>query len=157
MRGGRARVQGEGNDYHRPLECGRVRMNLIHELGIGEMTQAELGRKYGVNPASICRFAKKHELEILDVKDKVSDAIISLWITRRADRVAEMQQIYDDIDKIIRNEVGNKKSMSDRANLFRTKLTALRQAAEELGQLKDAGNQTQLEITINGVDIEDLK
>lgn len=108
------------------LERGWAKTRLIRDLATAEKTQVQLAAEYGVRQSSVSEFATRHADEIAAVRSKIDDEWASLWVADRFNRVAEMQ---DDIEKISELPVPDR-------DLLRVKHAALRQIAEELGQLK---------------------
>lgn len=106
------------------LSRGWVKTRLIRDLATGEKTQVQLAQEYGCVQSSISEFATRNAEAIAAVRSKVEDEWAALWVADRFNRVAEMQSDIEDIG-----------STSD-AQLLRVKHAALRQIAEELGQLK---------------------
>lgn len=80
----------------------------------------ELAREYGVDHKAITKFRDRHEAVIEDMRQAIDDEFAGLWIAQKSERLAEMIELYDD---------GT--SPRDRE----TKLSVLRHAAEELGQI----------------------
>jgi hypothetical protein len=123
------------------LERGWRRTALIRDLAAGEATQVELAVKYGVTQPSVSAFRDRHEREIDAVRTQLDDKWAALWAADKFNRVAELQS---DIETI---------TGEDDEKLLRVKHAALRQIAEELGQLKQVvevgGSVT---YTITGLD-----
>jgi predicted transcriptional regulator len=111
------------------IERGHIRRQLICELAKGERTQVELAEDFGVDQSTVSAFMKRHAGEIIEVQRDIADKYLGLWIADKALRLAEIQQIIDDIETVTGD------NGSPDADLVRVKLTALRNAAEELGQL----------------------
>lgn len=102
------------------LERPGRRRKLQRELARGEKTMRELAREYGVDHKAITKFRDRHEAVIEDMRQAIDDEFAGLWIAQKSERLAEMIELYDD---------GT--SPRDRE----TKLSVLRHAAEELGQI----------------------
>jgi hypothetical protein len=123
------------------LEAGWAKTRLIRDLATGEKTQVQLAAEYGVVQSSISEFADRHRDEITGLRARVEDEWAALWAADKFNRVAEIQSDIEDIGR------------SDDEKLLRVKHAALRQIAEELGQLK-----TQVEVggkvtyVIEGID-----
>jgi transposase-like protein len=133
-----------------PLNRGRSRLRLIHEIATGRHSYAELARRHGVTRSAISQFAARHQLAILDARQALDDDTAALWISRRRDRLAEIQQTIEDLDAQLDAQP------EDRAQLWRLRLQAIRQAAEETGQLRDTAPVHTVEIRLNGVDLDQL-
>jgi transposase-like protein len=133
-----------------PLNRGRSRLRLIHEIATGRHSYAELARRHGVTRSAISQFAARHQLAILDARQALDDDTAALWVSRRRDRLAEIQQTIEDLDAQLDAQP------EDRAQLWRLRLQAIRQAAEETGQLRDTAPVHTVEIRLNGVDLDQL-
>lgn len=132
------------------LDRGRARLRLLHEIATGNHSYAALARQHGVTRSAISQFAARHQLAILDARQALDDDTAALWVSRRRDRLAEIQQTIEDIDVRLTMDP------ADRAPLLRLRLQALRQAAEETGQLRDTAPVHTVEIRLNGVDLDQL-
>lgn len=130
------------------LERGWARAALIRDLATGEKNQVQLAQKYGVVQSSISEFADRHRDEIASVRSKIEDEWAALWVAEKFNRVAELQSDIEEISKL---------PLPDK-DLLRVKHAALRQIAEELGQLKthvEVGGK--ITYTITGIDPEVLR
>lgn len=106
------------------VERGWQRASLIRDLATEEQTQVQLAAKYGVGQPTVSEFASRHRDEIAGVRARIEDKWAALWAADKFNRVAELQADVEDI-----GEDADEK-------LLRVKHAALRQIAEELGQLK---------------------
>jgi hypothetical protein len=126
---------------------GRHKLALIRLLAVGELTQAELAEEFGVTQPSIAAFKKRNLAEIQHVKANLEDEFAGLWIARKKDRVAELEDIAE---RFARPGLDPKHAQ--------IRLRALRQASEELGQLRiQIDTNAQVEYSVEGVDPEELK
>lgn len=80
----------------------------------------ELAREYGVDHKAITKFRDRHAEVIADMAQAIDDEFAGLWIAQKSERLDEMIQLYED-------------GVSPRDR--ETKLSVLRHAAEELGQI----------------------
>ncbi|MEU1554326.1 hypothetical protein ABZ517_16605 [Streptomyces scabiei] len=112
------------------LERPGIRRKLIHELARAEKTQQQLADEYGVAKSSITEFKQRHVDHIREVAQNLEDEFAGLWIAQKIDRLAEMQDMYEDTTLTPRQ--------------IETRLAALRHAAEELGQIP---NRTTINLT----------
>lgn len=112
------------------------RHELCRELAAGEVTRASLARKYGVTRQAITKFAQANKGRIEEIKAHLDDEFAGLWITRKENRLAALQEDFELASDNIK--AGHHEWVKAR--------TALTHAvAEELGQLP---NRSQ--ITIGG-------
>lgn len=117
---------------------------MIRDLAAGEMTQVQLAAKYGVVQSSISGFASRHRDSIDHLKTRANEEWAALWAADKFNRVAELQS---DVDSM------RQPSGDDAAQMYRVKHAALRQIAEELGQLRqtvEVGGR--ITYTITGID-----
>lgn len=139
----------EGAKRAYPLERGWVKYKLIRELAQGIKSQAKLAEEYGVNVGSIAKFKTRHQTEIDETAAGFEDEFAALWVAQKAQRLAELQSDIDAID-----------SDADPDRL-KIKHAALKQVAEELGQLPSrmAVNVNTAPVTykIEGVDMDKLR
>lgn len=127
------------------LETGWARTRLIRDLAVAEKTQVQLAREYGVVQSSVSEFSTRHADEIAAVRSRIEDEWAALWVADRFNRVAEMQSDIETITDALDGLADDK--------LLRVKHAALRQIAEELGQLKqvvEVGGK--ITYTITGLD-----
>lgn len=115
------------------LDRGWRRARLIRALAVGEKSQVQLADEFGVTQSSISSFLKRHAGEVATLQEKLNDEWAALWVADKYNRVAELQSDIEDVTEQAA-KVGIKAFDTER--LLRIKHTALRQIAEELGQLK---------------------
>lgn len=97
-----------------------VRLALIRELALGEVTHAQLGVKYQVSRDSITAFKKRHEQEIADCLAKADSEFKGILIADKANRLSAYEKmLMDAMDS------------GDRRSAIRI----LRNVAEEMGHL----------------------
>jgi len=142
--------QSTTSPEHGHLNRGHTRSQLIRQIATHEHSYAELGRRYGVSRSAISQFAARWALAISDAQRDIDDETTHLWVSHRAARLAELQQTIEDIDSAL-SEIPD-----DRAQLLRIRLQAIRQAAEETGQLTQNDDQKTVRIEFNGVDVSQL-
>ena len=140
------------------LERGWRRRVLIVQLAESNTPQSQLAREHGVTQVAIHRFNKRHMAEIEEVRNRAGDELATLWITKKVNRLAELQEDVMRLDDQIAyyHETGryiNPLIVSEKRQL-------LRAVAEELGELKNhinVNSSSSLKHQIQGVDMEDLK
>jgi hypothetical protein len=109
---------------------GPVRVRLIHDLAIDAWTERDLAERYGVSQPSIHEFKDRHATQIAIARESIENHISTLWI---ADKVARLSELEDDVECI--NTALTSATLAEQPRLYLAKHRALRNAAEELGQL----------------------
>ena len=149
---------------------GRIGRQLARELALGNLSQSALAEKYGVVPSSITEFKQRRAEEIAAIAAHADDEYAGMWITKKMARLAELEKIYDtamtptpkvagkDADQVRDPETGQAVYEID----GRAAMQALKQAAEELGQLATrvniaGGLDVRTNYTVEGVSPEDLR
>lgn len=124
------------------LYRGRVRLGLIRDLAMGEWTHGDIARSIGCRVADVAAFAEQHIIEIEECRGRLAAGLAletaGMWITKKANRIAEMQQDVDDINGVIDEmrrpgqppgqDLGSKRHQA----LARIKLANMKAVAEEL-------------------------
>lgn len=106
------------------------RLPLVRLLA-GGTPASELAAAYQVDDQTITNFARKYAIEIVRTRNAAADdAFAPLWVTDKANRVAVLQ---DDIDAILEREEDQEVGFDEKWT--RVKHNALRQVADEMGQL----------------------
>jgi predicted transcriptional regulator len=132
------------------LESGWAKARLVRELAANEKSQVTLAQEYGVTQGAISQFSARHSDEIEATRNNLADEWFGLWVTDKRNRVAEYQDDIEKINEVLANEPDDK--------LLKTKLSILRQVAEELGQLKETVELTgKLTYVVEGVDLTRLQ
>ena len=94
-------ARGEGPGWAR----GRTRLALIRDLAMGEWDPKTLADHLGVKAADIRAFADAHATEIAEVSaalaGKLAIETAGHWITKRQNRIAEMQSDFEDYDAVL--------------------------------------------------------
>lgn len=122
---------------------GLVRRKLIREIALmapGD-TLSALAKKYGVSSAAMTKFKQRHADEIAAVAKDADDEFAGMLIAQKAFRLGLLQEIAEKAGeavpkvtpagKVAYDEDGNQIMEID----YRAQMAALKQAAEELGQL----------------------
>lgn len=143
------------------LERAHVRLALIRALATGEHTHGELAKQHGVTRQAVTEFVKRHAARIDQVRAKLDDEFAGRWI---ADKNVRLAHLEDQILRVLDLIESPEKALSANvgvAEVERVIQTALRNAAEELGQLPsrqtiqhEGGVSVRYELV--GIDPEDL-
>jgi hypothetical protein len=115
------------------LERGWRRWRLITQLAEGEIGRTTLAKQYGVSPQAITRFARRHIADIDAAQQTIEDEMSTLWVSKRYNRIAEYQQIVEDVTT--RLDRAADISDKDMRDLLKIKANVLHTVADELGQL----------------------
>jgi len=102
------------------------RPQLWRELAAGEISRADLARKYGVSRPVITAFASRWEPEIARVREHLDDEFAGLWIANKTNRIAALMDEYE--HAMTGRNAGHHEWIKTRASI-------LRAVAEELGQI----------------------
>jgi hypothetical protein len=145
--------------YH--LERGWKKQRLIRELAMMEKTGVQLAKEYGSAPSSISEFRQRHKAEIDAVKRDIENEFAGLWIARKLDRIAEYQQIADDLAQQLEAPREDDEAGANQLGVIRALQNTLRAVAEEMGQLPTKVGLAVDPVTINyvvdGVDMSKLQ
>lgn len=125
---------------------GLRRRKLIREIALGDETQSQLARRYGVTAQSMSDFKKRNADEIAAVADDADNEYAGMLIASKAYRLALLEQIVEQAGipvpkvtpagKIVHRwnaETGEDEEVMEID--VRAQMQAVKQAAEELGQL----------------------
>ncbi len=132
-------------------------------LAEGGLSKDQLATKFGVSKASITRFAKEFFDDIEHYKFRLAQTAKdmyepTLWIHNQMDRLAQYQQCFEDLEAQVILDTANNRRVD--TGLIKTKLQALRNVAEELGQIQPKMTTTIdapiVTFTIDGVDMSAL-
>lgn len=141
---------------------GRHRLSLIREIATSELSFAEIAARREVEEADVLAFAKKYADDIAEVQRATTGAmsleVAGLWVTKRENRMAEVQRDLEMLERKIRDMLKTgQDDPRDLALLVRSRLDALRAVASELSHSTsaDAGDRTAYVIEAEGF-AEDL-
>lgn len=125
---------------------GRLRLELIRDLAIGEWSHASLAKRLGVDVQDVDDFAEKYASDIAEVTQALAGQLAieaaGLWITRKQNRIAELQADFDELNGVLDsmragtyrptdNDGTNLGSRRHRG-ILKSKMDLLRAVAEEL-------------------------
>lgn len=134
----------------KPRIRGRLALAILVDLAAGDLTFRELAEKYDRHTTDLHAFAHKPENEdaVRAMRAQAGDRLAGLWISRKENRVAELQASYERLTA----DLGDARDPAAE----RAAQAALRAVAEELGQLtqKIEGAFTVFEVA--GVDMDKL-
>lgn len=143
------------------LERAPVIAELVRLLALGQHTQTELGERYAVSPSAISRFAVRHVDKISRQRDRLDDQFAGIVYADKIARVAELSAQIEQIADLMADPDQAARAGVQAAEMWRTVQTALRNIAEEKGELPSRHNvQVEGGVTVRyelvGVDVEDL-
>lgn len=81
------------------LERGWNKHKLMRELAIGEKKNYQLAKAYGVSTPAISEFKRRHKGEIEEVKEKMADEYVGLWVASKLSRLAVYQEAAEKMAK----------------------------------------------------------
>ncbi len=170
-----------------PTLRGRKKLNLIHEIAQDETKPRELASRYGLTQAELRAFKRDNAYEVALVRVDHENEFAGLWITKKRDRLAETQDVveraqtqlaaWDELVEQLQDALrdpdnappsfvhaamalrgGRGDVRSPAPELMKVVLKALRQAAEEMGDLKQDMNLnvTGVRHEIVGIENKDL-
>lgn len=138
----------------RKIEHPWTRRAVIRDLALSGETQNEIGRRYGVASSTISAFAKKHAVEIEQVRAAAEDEFAGILLADKANRIRTYEALLE--AAISYDRSGNIEGVD-----MKSAVRILRNIAEELGHLParlqisgEMGVTTNYKI--NGVDVKDL-
>jgi hypothetical protein len=131
------------------LERSWTRHRLIRDMALEEKTGAELARIYGVSPAAISLFKKRHLHEVEEIRENLADEYAGVWVARKLERIRSYQ------------DAAEKMSSGESPRQAEVLVGILKAVAEELGDLparqQVTVNTADVTYQILAVDIEDLQ
>jgi len=128
------------------LGRGRLRLELIRDLAMGEWSTASIAKRLGVDHKDITDFAEKYANDIAEVRSALAGQLAveaaGLWITKKQNRIAELQADFDELNTVLDsmrsgtyrptdNDGTNLGSRRHRG-ILKSKMDILRSVAEEL-------------------------
>ena len=118
----------------------------MRELAAGEVSRADLGRRFGVSRSYVSQFARMWAAEIDRVRVSLDDAYAGLWIARKDNRIVAHQADF---------EAAQGHEKGDHHEWIKARTAILHAVAEELGQLPPRATVTVMPVLhiIEGVDI----
>jgi hypothetical protein len=126
------------------------RRQLQRDLAAGELTRAQIARRFGVGTSYISKFARQYAWEIDQIKAALTDRFAGLWIASQESRIVAYQEEYA-------LAMGSDKH--DHHEWIKARTAILHTVAEELGQLPPRATVVVQPVThvIVGVDMDDLR
>lgn len=145
---------------------------VVRLLAAEEISQADIARRYDVTTSAVTQFKQRHAEEIAAVRADMDDEFAGIAIASKVNRVALLQQIaekaLEPVPKVsangkvayVTNEDGESEMVMEVD--ARAAMAALKQVAEELGQLVQRSQvsgdmNTTTTYRIEGVSPADLK
>lgn len=127
--------------------AGWVGYNLVQDFAFSQMTQEQLAEKYEVSQHSISAFKKRNKERIEAVKAAPDDELAGLFLAQKKARIAEYTRDIEEINSLDNVDAATR----------RTKHTALRSIAEEMGHLKQSVDVNgEVQYVLKGVDVDKL-
>lgn len=134
------------------FERGHRRIQMIRACVEQKGTWASIAARFNITPEALYHWRMRHAEEIETLAANTEDACSVLWAANKANRIAEYQRKYEDVDDMLDGG-------ADQAQvLLKVQMTALENIAKELGHLnpKDNSERTQVDVHLHGVDMDKL-
>ena len=64
-------------------------------LAEGDLTKAQLARRFGISRTAMTRFARRHKARIEEIRADLDDEFADLWIVRKANRLAAYESDFE--------------------------------------------------------------
>lgn len=128
------------------LTRGRMRLELIRDLALGEWSPASIAKRLGVDTEDIVEFAEKYANDVAEVRQAMAGQLAievsGLWIGKKQNRIAELQADFEELNEVL-DEMRNGKyhpTDNDGTNLgsrrhrgiLKSKMDILHAVSEEL-------------------------
>lgn len=146
---------------------------VVRLLAAAEISQTAIAEKFGVSQPAVSQFAKRHAEEIAAVRADMDDEFAGIAIASKVNRVALLQEIAEKaLEPVPKVSANGKVTMVINPDTkepeivmevdARAAMAALKQVAEELGQLVQRSQvsgdmNTTTTYRIEGVAPDDLK
>lgn len=124
------------------LSRGWTKFQLIRQLAEAEVKRTVLAKEHGVSGRAIANFANRHAREIDQARKAMDDELSLLWVTKKVNRMAEYQQMIDDLTLELEQKLHPEDPddavgfmSKDMRDIVKIKGGLLHTVAEELGQL----------------------
>ena len=146
---------------------------VVRLLAAEEITRSEIARRYDVTPGAVTQFADRHAEEIAAVREAMDDEFAGIAIASKVNRVALLQEIAEKaLEPVPKVSANGKVTMVINPDTkepeivmevdARAAMAALKQVAEELGQLVQRSQvsgdmNTTTTYRIEGVSPEELR
>lgn len=123
----------------------------------GGATNRTVAEHFDMDPSTVSKFRARNGAKIAELRQKLADAAAAedgLWIASRIDRLGVLQ---DAVEQLF--EVADRCADDALPELVRTTITALHEAAEQLGQLPSrtvVASTTVVNYRFDGVELDQL-
>lgn len=142
------------------LERGDRAIALCRELAVGELSEADLARKYDVSREAVRQFKNRHADQIADIKANLADKFAGIAMADPVKAAGVLSQRVFEMVDLLANPDTAARSGVQRAEMERVIASDIRTAIEIAGQLPSRMNVSvsgSLDLQINGVALDDLK
>ena len=122
---------------------------LMREIALKTDLRKNLAEKYNLTPSAITEFAKRHARRIDEMREDAGNIFAGLPLARKENRIAAYEREV---------EVLSESSAHDHHEWSKARMIALRNIAEEMGQLPPRQTVTVMPVihVYEGVDMEEL-
>ena len=121
-------------------------LQLCYDIAQEDWSFTELSEATGLSVSDIRQFAEEHSREIEECRksllNQVAREVAGLWITDKANRIAELQAMYDDA-QAIHNALNSPQPTWSKSHkdIIKARLDILRHVADELGAMPQRAAQ----------------
>lgn len=136
------------------LYRGRLRLELIRELAMGEWSVASIARRIGVDVSDVTDFEEEYRSDIAEVRQALAGQLAieaaGLWISKKHNRIAELQADFDELNDVLKEMRSGtyKPTDNDGTNLgsrrhrgiLKSKMDILKAVSEELSPRSSSSN-----------------
>lgn len=153
-------VQPPKHPNFRALERADVRVQVIRAIAMGDKTNTQIARDFGVTESAIRQFKQRHEFRIDQVRKALDNEYAGIALASKVARVATYSDQVLKILEVLEDPAQVARAGMGYAELARVAQQGMRSIADELGQIP---TRSQVEVsgtlncTVNGVELDALR
>jgi len=124
---------------------------VCRHLAVKDLTKREIAKRFGVTPPAITQFSRRHAALIDEMRDRIEDDFVGMWIAKKENRIAAYMADWE--ASKANNDYG------DHFEHIKTRAMILRQVAEEMGDLPPRQSVVVVPVqhSVVGVDVAALE
>lgn len=138
-----------------PLRLPWIKLATQRDLAEGKLSMTEIAAKLDISINAVSQFAKRHAPVIEAMRADLQNEMAGLWVAEKQNRIAVLQEDIENADFLQSILPGG-----DSGAVARIKHNALKQVAEELGQIPNKSqvqHTGKVEYNFVGIDTADLQ